>query len=110
MHATLSFSLGGVAVGTGFLIILWFITKGRGLGIGDIKLMVPLGILFGPTGTGALLLLAFITGGAISLGLLAAHKATMKTAVPFGPFLTGVAILFIFMPDLPKIIFSWLIG
>jgi leader peptidase (prepilin peptidase)/N-methyltransferase len=110
MHTTLTFSLWGIAVGAGFLILLWLITKGRGLGIGDIKLMVPLGILFGPSGTGILLMSSFITGGLISIGLLLTHKATMKTAVPFGPFLTGVAMLYIFMPDLPKIILSWLIG
>ena len=103
-------SLWGVAVGAGLLAFLWLITKGRGLGIGDIKLMVPLGILFGPLGAGILLMSAFIIGGLISIGLLLTHQATMKTPVPFGPFLTGAAITFIFLPDLPDRIICWLIG
>ncbi len=110
VHTALTFSLWGIAVGVGFLLLLWLITKGRGLGIGDIKLMVPLGILFGAAGTGVLLMSAFIIGGLISIGLLLTHKVNMKTPVPFGPFLTGVAILFTSLPDLPKIVVSWLIG
>ena len=110
VRTALTSGLWGIAVGVGFLYFLWLITKGRGLGIGDIKLMVPLGILFGPAGTGVLLMSAFIIGGLISIGLLLTHQATMKTPVPFGPFLTGVAMLFISMPDLPDRIMCWLIG
>jgi len=105
VNTALTFSLAGIAVGAGFLCFLWLISRGR-LGIGDIKLMVPLGILFGPGGSGVLLMSAFIIGGLVSLGLLLTHRATMKTAVPFGPFLTGIAVLLILIPALQQTIIN----
>lgn len=92
--------LWGVAVGTGFLGFLWLITRGRGLGLGDVKLMLPLGALFGPLGTAALLLSAFVIGGTLAVILLLLGRVTAKTAVPFGPFLTGSGIAFLLVPSL----------
>jgi prepilin signal peptidase PulO-like enzyme (type II secretory pathway) len=109
-HLPLTTSLWGVLIGAGFLALLWLITAGRGIGLGDVKLMVPLGALFGPAATLVLLLGAFITGGAFALALLAAGKATMKTPVPFGPFLAGMAVLFLLAPQLPAVALSLLLG
>src|SRR3989344_4983533 len=53
-------SLWGAAIGTGFLALLWAGTAGRGIGLGDVKLMLPLGAFFGPIDTAFLLLTAFI--------------------------------------------------
>lgn len=97
---TLAETVIGVAIGAGFLASLWLITRGRGIGLGDVKLMVPLGIVFGPWGTLAVLMLAFSAGGLLGIVLLAAKKATPKTAVPFGPFLIGAALLLIASPHL----------
>lgn len=107
---SLSHALWGAALGAGTLALLWLITRGRGIGLGDVKLMLPLGILFGPAITVVLLFLAFVVGGIVGLFLLATSRATMKTPVPFGPFLTGVAILFILSPGLPLAILRAIIG
>lgn len=103
-------ALGGAALGAGALALLWLVTRGRGLGLGDVKLMLPLGILFGPALTVVLLFLAFIAGGIVGLFLLATNRATMKTPVPFGPFLASAAILFILVPRLPLAILNVIIG
>lgn len=100
----------GAGLGSGALAFLWLITRGRGLGLGDVKLMLPLGALFGPTNTLILLFLAFITGGIIGTSLLITGRANMKTPIPFGPFLTAVAILFILIPELPQAILNAIIG
>ncbi len=100
----------GAAIGSGLLGLLWLITRGRGLGLGDVKLMIPLGLLFGYIDTAWLLLTAFFIGGLLAAGLLAAKKVTMKTAVPFGPFLAGAAILFILWPDLPRLLTTLILG
>ncbi len=100
----------GAASGAGALALLWLLTRGRGLGLGDVKLMLPLGALFGPGHTLVLLWLAFIGGGLTALFLLAIKKATMKTAIPFGPFLAGAAILFVLAPELPRAILALIIG
>ncbi|MFH1353735.1 MAG: A24 family peptidase [bacterium] len=99
----------GMTIGSGVLAFLWLITRGRGIGLGDVKLMLPLGALFGPIGTITLLFPAFISGGAVGAFLLLTGRANMKTPVPFGPFLAGVAILFILIPELPQAILNIII-
>ncbi|OGY67867.1 MAG: hypothetical protein A3H63_00440 [Candidatus Harrisonbacteria bacterium RIFCSPLOWO2_02_FULL_45_10c] len=73
---------GALAIG---IIIL--ITRGRGMGMGDLKLAVPLGLLFGWPDIIFVLAFSFLIGAIISLALLAFKKSTMKDMVPFGPFL-----------------------
>lgn len=90
--------LWGVVVGAGFILFLWLVTRGKGIGFGDVKLMIPLGMLFGTLGTAVLLFLAFTAGGLVGVLLLLARKATPKTAVPFGPFLAGTAIPLLIWP------------
>lgn len=96
----------GAFIGSSLLLVLWFFTSGRGIGFGDVKIMVPLGFLFGPINTVLLLFTAFICGGLFGTYLLVTKKATLKTAVPFGPFLAGVAIIFILFPNIPNYLLS----
>lgn len=98
----------GSILGSGLLALLWLATRGRGIGLGDVKLMIPLGLLFGPSHTAILLLLAFVAGGLMALSLLAAGRVTMKTAVPFGPFLAGAALAFLLVPPLPGALLNML--
>lgn len=90
----------GGLLGAGLLLGLWAITRGRGLGFGDVKLMLPLGMLFGPAGTLVLLFLAFTVGGAVAVYLLLTKRATLKTAVPFGPYLLAAAAVLLVFPNL----------
>lgn len=103
-------SIAGVAIGSGFLGFLWAVTRGKGLGFGDVKLLIPLGALLGGIGTLVLLWLSFIVGGLVASMLLLRGKASFKTAIPFGPFLIGFAILFLLIPSLPGALFSLWIG
>lgn len=101
-------SVFGVLAGAGALYVLWIGTAGKGLGFGDVKLMIPLGILFGLKGIVALLFIAFFCGGAVSVFLLVSHRVTPKTAVPFGPFLAGSALLIMVFPELTDLFFTFL--
>lgn len=94
----------GSLLGSGSLLALWAATRGRGLGLGDVKLIVPLGLLFGPGGTLVLLFLAFIAGGGVAAYLLLTKRATLKTAVPFGPYLLAAATLLLLWPNIPEIL------
>jgi prepilin signal peptidase PulO-like enzyme (type II secretory pathway) len=100
------FSTIGALIGSGTLFLLWIITSRRGIGLGDVKLMIPLGLLFGPINTILLLFNSFILGGLVGLILIILKKATMKTVVPFGPFLAGVAIIYIMFPQVPELLLS----
>ena len=62
------------------------ITNGS-LGGGDVMLMAAAGLFLGYRLVLFALLAGSVVGAIVCLGLMAAKKAGMKTAVPFGPFL-----------------------
>ncbi len=103
-------SLWGVGIGAGFLFFLWAVTRGRGIGLGDVKLMIPLGVWTGLTGSIALLFIAYMVGGVVACYLLARKQATIKSAMPFGPFLCGAALMLLLMPHLPEQLTTLLLG
>ncbi|HTY40072.1 MAG TPA: prepilin peptidase [Candidatus Paceibacterota bacterium] len=80
----------GAAVFFGALII---ITRGRGMGEGDLKFAAALGLVFGWPDTLFVIMLAFMLGAAVGVGAMLAGKKTMKSALPFGPFLAAAALL-----------------
>lgn len=96
--------------------LLWFFSKGRAMGSGDIWLALALGWLVGLPGIVSVFLLAFWIGAASALlfigyerlcntlrikaWVLPREPLTMKSAVPFGPFLIGAAcVVFFFHVD-----------
>lgn len=80
-------SLGGAAIGAGVIGGIYLATRGRGMGLGDVKLMPVLGWWLGWQLTIVALYLAFIGGAMVGLVLLAAGKVKRKQPIPFGPFL-----------------------
>jgi len=100
----------GTLTGAGLMLALWLATRGRGLGLGDVKLIIPLGMLFGLPGTLFLLFMSFVLGGAVGSWLLATGRASAKTAVPFGPYLTGVSLTLLVWPQLPHLFWEFLLG
>ncbi|MEK7472960.1 MAG: prepilin peptidase [Patescibacteria group bacterium] len=69
------------------LLFLYLITSGRGMGLGDVKLAVALGLWLGLEKGIIWLILAFIIGGIVASILLLLKKAKLKTKIAFGPFL-----------------------
>lgn len=67
---------------------LIFFTRGRGMGGGDLKLGIFMGLVLGYPNAVVALLLAFISGSIVGLGLIVARTKTFKQTIPFGPFLT----------------------
>jgi leader peptidase (prepilin peptidase)/N-methyltransferase len=80
----LAASMGAAA----FLLLPTLVTRGRGMGMGDIKLAVALGAFLGaPVAVG--LFAGFLLGLLPSIYLLASRgmQAGRKSKIPFGPFL-----------------------
>ena len=77
----------GALIGVGILGSIVLVTKGRGMGIGDIKLAGVLGLSLGGPATLLALFTGFVSGAIVGLVLIQGKKASLKTAVPFGPFL-----------------------
>jgi len=63
------------------------------LGMGDLKLSVSLGLMFGLSQLFVGLLAATVVFAAIVLVLVLTRRLTLKTAIPFGPALIGAGIL-----------------
>ncbi|HUC02141.1 MAG TPA: prepilin peptidase [Candidatus Paceibacterota bacterium] len=86
----------GAVFGGAFFAFLIAITRGRGMGMGDLKLAIPLGLLFGWPDIILALVFAFVLGAAAGVLQVALGRNTMKGTIPFGPFLAlgaGVALL-----------------
>jgi leader peptidase (prepilin peptidase)/N-methyltransferase len=65
-----------------------------GMGFGDVKLAGVLGMYLGYLGWPHIFagtFAAFLLGGLWSIGLLASRRGTLKSAIPFGPFMLGGA-------------------
>ena len=83
-------------VSAGFFLSLILITRGRGMGMGDVKLVAVLGIILGWPKIVVGMFASFFSGALVALILLILGKRRFGQTVPFGPFLvlgTGVALL-----------------
>ncbi len=74
-------------IASGFLLILNLITKGKGMGMGDVKYALFMGLFLGYPKIIVAFYVAFITGALYGIILMIFKKAKKKTQVPFGPFL-----------------------
>lgn len=104
------------------LFLIWLISGGRAMGFGDVKLMLGIGWLLGIAAGFSALTFAFWIGATVSLALLARERLwkssslkadeqhtikvvdnstrlTLKSAVPFGPFLI-LGWLIVFFSDI----------
>jgi prepilin signal peptidase PulO-like enzyme (type II secretory pathway) len=62
-------------------------TKGKGMGMGDVKFSMIMGLVLGWPNVLVAFYVAFISGAIVSVLMLLTGKAKMKSAVPFGPYL-----------------------
>lgn len=70
-----------------FIGFLYWITKGRGMGFGDVKFAGFMGLFLGIQGIVLAMYVAFISGALFGLGLMIFTRAGRKTKMAFGPFL-----------------------
>jgi len=86
--------LGGLALAAAYLLLA--IVRPGQLGGGDIKLAGLAGLALGWLGWPALIAGAafgFVLSALVSLALLIARRVTLRSAISFGPFLLGGALL-----------------
>lgn len=77
----------GALVGGGFPAVLVLVTRGRGMGWGDVKLGGALGLLLGYPLAGVGLFLAITSGAVVGVALIGLRIRKLRDALPFGPFL-----------------------
>jgi prepilin signal peptidase PulO-like enzyme (type II secretory pathway) len=79
-----------------FFLIIIFISKGKWMGLGDVKLAFLMGLVLGFPEILVALFLAFFFGAIIGLGLILSGRKTLKSEIPFGPFLIAGTFLAMF--------------
>ncbi|MEK7625425.1 MAG: prepilin peptidase [Patescibacteria group bacterium] len=78
----------GAAIGGGFFLFQYVVSKGKWIGGGDMHLGLLMGALLGWPNILVGLFVSYIVGAVISIGLILAGKKSMGSAIPFGTFLT----------------------
>lgn len=66
---------------------IWFFSKGRAMGMGDVKLVPATSLILGYPASILGFLFSFWLGGIIAVALLLGAKKGLKSRMPFGPFI-----------------------
>jgi leader peptidase (prepilin peptidase)/N-methyltransferase len=101
----------GAAVLTAFFYAITAATHGKGMGLGDVKLALALGLLFGWPGGIILAGISFVLGGLAGLALILFKKKNRKSVLPFAPFLgLGAFIFFLWGEKILSFYFNYLLS
>jgi leader peptidase (prepilin peptidase) / N-methyltransferase len=89
-------ALAGAAAWLAVIGGIWLVTRGRGMGLGDVKLAPVLGATLGWVSVGSAavgLFAGFVLGAVVGVVLIARGRAGRRSHLPFGPFLlVGAAV------------------
>jgi leader peptidase (prepilin peptidase)/N-methyltransferase len=113
LHPQLSIkdSLIGVLLGGGSLYavasVYHLITKREGMGGGDVKLLAMIGAFIGWQGVLFTILCSSFIGTVVGVTLMLVFSADSKYAVPFGPFLSLGAVIYVLWGEA---LITWYLG
>lgn len=94
----------GAAVGAGFFLLQYAVSRGRWIGGGDVRIGAVMGMMLGFPGVLLAMFAAYVTGALTALGLMAAGKARWSGQMAFGTFLSvGTVFALFFGPS----VISW---
>lgn len=79
-----------------FFALIILVTKGKGMGGGDVKLAAAMGLIFGWPDILLIVILSFVIGSLFGIAAIALKREKLKSLVPFGPFLFVSSILVFF--------------
>ncbi|MEX2007568.1 MAG: prepilin peptidase [Candidatus Levyibacteriota bacterium] len=83
-----------------FFLILLIVTAGKGMGWGDVKYAILMGLILGFPNIVVGLYLAFLTGAMVGVILILWRKKKLRgSTIPFGPFLVAGTVLSLFYSD-----------
>ncbi len=84
----------------GFFLLLFLITRGKGMGLGDVKLAFLMGLILGWPNILLALFLSFLSGAVVGIFLIVLGQKGLKSQIPFGPFLSGTTLIVLLYGDL----------
>ena len=86
-HSLFFSGISAAALASAFFLAIVLISRGKWMGMGDIKMAFFMGLFLCFPNILLALFSAFFIGAIIGLGLVFSGKKTLKSEVPFGPFL-----------------------
>ncbi|MCX6766543.1 MAG: prepilin peptidase [Candidatus Moranbacteria bacterium] len=98
-HSPLTSALFAAFAAALFFFFLIWISKGKWIGGGDVKLGFLAGLIVGWPKILFVLFLTYLIGSVVSLGLIALKKKTWKSQIPFGPFMVAAILIVLFFSD-----------
>ncbi len=103
-------SLIGLIIGGGVLYLIsllyYLLRKQEGMGGGDIKLLAMLGAFLGYTSLPFIIFASSLTGAVIGIPTLLLEKKGRNTRIPFGPFLSLAALVYLFFKEHIHLLFQ----
>jgi leader peptidase (prepilin peptidase)/N-methyltransferase len=93
--------------------LIWIVSRGKWMGLGDAKLVLGIGWLLGIAGALCSLILSFWFGAVISIIIMifSRRKVGMKTEIPFAPFLfIGIVLTFFLGLDISSLSYLFFIN
>ena len=87
-----SLALAGMS-GMLFFLIIFLLTRGRGLGFGDVKLGLLMGLFLGLPQVIVAIFMAFLTGALVGVILILLGKKQFGQKIPFAPFLVAATVV-----------------
>lgn len=79
--------IAGICLGLFFLALI-IVTRGKGMGGGDLKLSIFLGLVLGLLPSLSAMMIAFILGSIFGVSLILIGKKSFGQTIPFGPFIS----------------------
>jgi len=90
----------GILFGGGILFLIaygyYFLTKRVGMGGGDIKLLAMIGAFLGYQSLPFVIFSSSLLGSVAGVGAMLKQKKGGQTVIPYGPFLAGGALIYLF--------------
>ena len=81
----------------GLIIFYQYVRKIEGMGLGDLKIFVVLGFLFGLKGIMFVLIISSLSGAIIGSIILINSKKNFQSQIPFGPYIILATFLYIIL-------------
>lgn len=79
--------------------IMYLVSKGRWVGLGDVKLLLAIALISTNIEPWLVFISSILVGGIIGIGLILAGRAQMSSKIPFGSLLALFTILIIIFRD-----------
>ena len=96
-------SLIGIFVGGGILylvaLVYYLVRRQDGMGGGDIKLLAMLGAFLGWQSLPFIVFASSLGGAVIGIVVLSLQRQDSRTRIPYGPFLSVAALIYLFFSD-----------